>query len=83
MYSEIARQMANKLSLYYRFENDERWKDNKRLCPFYSEFYGMKLTLLYMGNVSFDLTYEDESPYRIKSVIVNGNEAMVKYIEGE
>lgn len=66
----MAKAMANKIKIARLYIGKY---ENKRQCPFHSEWKGMELALKAMG-IPFDYEFDDDT-YEITAVIVAGQRA--------
>ena len=67
---DMAQAMANKIKIARLYTGKY---ENKRQCPFHSEWKGMELALKAMG-IPFDYEFDDDT-YEITAVIVAGQRA--------
>ena len=71
---DVLKSMANKAALVNDIKRDGQFADNIRLCPYYSELYGMSHTLKIMG-IDFEFFYDEAVEY------ITGIQIMDEYIE--
>ena len=70
MMKDMAREIANRMAITIRVANLYKGDyENKRECPFYSEWKGMELLLKAM---QIEFEYEFNDTYEITTVIVMG-----------
>lgn len=69
--NELYKEMANRMATTYRVAQIYKGSyENKRECPFVSEFKGMEMALKTLG---IEFEYEFGDKYEISAVIVQGN----------
>lgn len=70
----MAKAIAERIMITYRVErlykDEEIFKNNKRLCPYFSERKGMEMMLKTIG-VEYEYTFDDET-YEINGITVAG-----------
>lgn len=69
--SGIAERMAITIRVANLYKGEY---ENKRECPFYSEWKGMELMLKAMG-INFEYDFDDN--YEVSAVIVNGEKVII------
>ena len=73
--NELYKEMANRMATTYRVAKIYKGSyENKRECPFVSEFKGMEMALKTLG---IEFEYEFDDNYEISAVIVQGNRTAV------
>ena len=73
--NKMMKDIAERMAITIRVANLYKGKyENKRECPFYSEWKGMELMLKAMG-INFEYDFDDN--FEVSAVIVNGEKVII------